>query len=98
MEQQVSYTSFNDNEDHIVVCHNQFSEKEQNSATFNEEKLENIRKRVISDKNKIEKTCAKYLGIVDPWLPVRPQENVQNYYVDNDKKRGWCVNAKVRII
>ena len=86
------------NKDQIAVWHKQFTEKEQNSANFNEEKFENIRKRIISDRNRIETTCAKYLGSVDPWLPVRPQENAQNYYVDNDKKRGWCVNAKVRII
>ena len=60
------------------------------------ENFENIKKRIIDDKNQVEKTCAKYLGSVDPWLPVRPHLNVQNYYLDNEKKRGYCVNAKVR--
>ena len=67
----------------------------QNSENFNEGNFENIRIRIIGDKNRIEKTCARYLGSTDPWLPVRPQKNVQNYYVDNDKRRGYCVNAKV---
>ena len=39
--------------------------------------------------------CAKYLGSIDPWLPVSPQRNVQFYYIDQNKKRGYCVNAKV---
>ena len=45
-------------------------------------------------KNRL-KVCAKYSGSTDPWLPIKPHLNVQNYYLDKDKKLGWCVNAKV---
>ena len=41
------------------------------------------------------KVCAKFLGSINPWLPVKPGIDVLNYYIDKHKKLGWCVNPKV---
>ena len=88
------------------VDHNIFNNTNQFTSIQNkntqkeviQEKFSNIKRRILSDKNKIEKVCAKYIGSHDPWLPVQPVKNVQHYYIDNDKKRGYCVNAKVKTL
>ena len=65
----------------------------------NVEKFSNIKQRIIKDKKLVEKTCAKYLGSQDPWLPVKLPRNRQCqgmcYYIDEDNKRGYCINKKV---
>jgi hypothetical protein len=55
----------------------------------------NIKQRIEEYAINQRKVCAKYLGSANPWLPVKPHLNVQYYYLDNSKKLGWCVNAKV---
>ena len=62
----------------------------------NDEKFHNIKQRIIRDKKTIEKTCAKYRGGLDPWLPINPFEDHGGMYIDEDKKRGYCINAKVK--
>ena len=62
------------------------------------DKFLNTKQRIVKDKQLIEKTCARYLGSLDPWLPVTPPKNGicgMCYYIDEDNKRGYCVNAKV---
>ena len=54
-----------------------------------------IEQRIEKDAFMKRKVCAKYLGSENPWLPVKPQLNVHYYYLDTNKKLGWCVNAKV---
>ena len=64
----------------------------------NVEKFSNIKKRIIEDKRLVEKTCARYLGSLDPWLPVIPPKNGicgMCYYIEENKKLGHCANAKV---
>ena len=64
----------------------------------NVEKFSNIKKRIIEDKRLVEKTCARYLGSLDPLPRPKPLETGSCgmcYYVDEDNKRGYCVNAKV---
>ena len=88
------------------VDHNFFNTRNQFTSNQNkntkkeviQEKFSYIKRRILSDNYKIEKVCAKYLGSHDPWLPVQPVKNVQHYYIDNDKKRGYCLNAKVKIL
>ena len=58
----------------------------------------NITKRVKQFTINQEKVCAKYLGSISPWLPVKPHLNIQYYYLDKTKKLGWCVNAKVSAV
>ena len=62
------------------------------------DKFLNTKQRIIKDKKRIEKTCARYLGSQDPWLPVIPPKNGicgMCYYIEKNKKLGHCVNAKV---
>lgn len=62
------------------------------------DRYKEIRKRIEKDNMNIRKVCAKHLGSVNPWLPVKPHLNVYYYFLDKVKKLGWCVNAKVSII
>ena len=65
---------------------------------FEKEKIDpfiNITERIKEYKINQEKVCAKHLGSISPWLPVKPHLNIQYYYLDKTKKLGWCVNAKV---
>ena len=62
----------------------------------NDEKFYNIKQRIIKDKIIIEKTCARYRGGLDPWLPVNPFDDHRGMYIDEDKKRGYCINSKVK--
>ena len=55
----------------------------------------NIKETVKQYKINQEKVCAKHLGSISPWLPVKPHLNTQYYYLDQTNKLGWCVNAKV---
>ena len=59
------------------------------------EPFSSIKERIKEDAKNQRKVCAKYLGSTNPWLPVKPHLNVQNYYLDTGKKRGWCVTPKV---
>ena len=54
-----------------------------------------IERRIENDALHQRKICAKYLGSQSPLLPVKPNMNVNNFYVDKYKKLGWCVNPKV---
>ena len=57
--------------------------------------FENIKTRIEKDTINKRKVCAKYQGSTNPWLPVKSPLNVKHYYLDQSKKLGWCVNAKV---
>ena len=62
------------------------------------DKFLNTKQRIVKDKQLIEKTCARYLGSLDPWLPVTPPKNGicgMCYYIEENKKLGHCANAKV---
>ena len=61
----------------------------------NIEKFYDIQLRITKDKKNIEKTCAKYRGSLDPWLPLKPFDDHRGMYIDEDKKRGYCINSKV---
>ena len=62
----------------------------------NVDKFYNIKQRIIKDKEIIEETCAKYRGGLDPWLPVKPFDDHRGMYIDEEKKRGYCINSKVK--
>lgn len=53
--------------------------------------------RIRNDAVNIKKICSKYLGSVNPWLPINPQmPQIQwNYFHDKRSKIGWCFNPKV---
>ena len=55
-----------------------------------------IEKRIKRDKRNIKKMCEKYLSSIHPFEPDKPNIKIQNYYMNKDKKVGWCVNPKVR--
>ena len=57
----------------------------------------NIKERIKHYAINQRKVCAKYLGSTNPWLPLKPHLNVQYYYLDKNKRLGWCVNAKVSL-
>ena len=62
------------------------------------DKFLNTKQRIVKDKQLIEKTCARYLGSLDPWLPVTPPKHGicgMCYYIEENKKLGHCANAKV---
>ena len=64
----------------------------------NVEKFSNIKKRIIEDKKLVEKTCARYLGNLKSLprpTPLKTGSCGMCYYIDEDNKRGYCVNAKV---
>ena len=71
-----------------------------NQNEVSKNKLEFIRSRTRKDLEKIREVCAKYKGSLDPWLPNTPPPflNTQNYKLDDEKKLGWCLNAKVKIM
>ena len=54
-----------------------------------------IQKRIQADSVNIQKICTKYRGSIKPWLPVKSQINVENFYLDRERKIGWCLNPKV---
>jgi len=54
-----------------------------------------VRNMVKQDAMNKRRVCAKYIGSINPWLPVKPGLDVYNYYMDKSKKLGWCVNPKV---
>ena len=53
--------------------------------------------RTQLDLNRIQRTCAKYLGSIIPWKPLNSikKEQKWNYYHDQERKIGWCFNPKV---
>ena len=65
----------------------------------NVDQLNSIAQRIRHDSHKIRDVCKKHRGSTNPWLPISMSNNslfnVRNYYLDGDKKIGWCVNAKV---
>ena len=57
--------------------------------------MNDIETRIQNDNINIQRVCAKYLGSAKPYLPIKPKITVENYYLDNKTKLGWCVNPKV---
>ena len=55
----------------------------------------NVERRIEKDAMNIRKVCAKYIGSISPWLPTKPVINIDNFYLNTDRKLGWCVNPKV---
>ena len=53
--------------------------------------------RYQRDLSRIQRTCIKYLGSLIPWKPLstNKKEDKWNYYVDKERKIGWCLNPKV---
>ena len=49
------------------------------------------------DNIRIQKCCEKYLNNTDSILKLN-QINVRNFYIDENKKLGWCVVPKVSYI
>ena len=62
----------------------------------NEEGTE-VASRIQRDSDRIRETCTKYLGNLIPWQPLKSskKEDKWNYYYDNSRNMGWCLNAKV---
>ena len=82
------------------VCYSTFVQQ----TNYREHNLEverdpftNIKLRIQEDNKNIRNVCAKYLDSKDPWLPIKLKKSVQYYFLDQTKKLGWCVNAKVYI-
>ena len=55
-----------------------------------------VETQIQKDAVNIQKVCAKYRGSIAPWLPIKSQIHVKNFYLDQNRKLGWCVNPKVR--
>ena len=53
--------------------------------------------RIQNDTVRIKKICEKYLGCVNPWLPLNQELQIKKwtYYHDKSRKLGWCFNPKV---
>ena len=64
---------------------------------YEPDSITKLKLRIQEDNKKIRKACAKYLDSKDPWLPIQPKSSVQYYFLDEIKKLGWCVNAKVYV-
>ena len=59
----------------------------------------NIEKRMKQDKQNIDALCENHLLNSQPFVSVKINYQpiqIQNYYINKDKKLGWCINAKVR--
>ena len=59
----------------------------------------NIEKRIKQDKQNIDALCQNYLFSSQPFVTVKINNQpiqIQNYYMNKEKKLGWCINAKVR--
>ena len=54
-----------------------------------------IENRILADKERIEKTCAKYRNSINAWLTNKIQKIEWNYFLEKHKKLGYCVNPKV---
>ena len=66
------------------------------SANNNENSFEMIENRITADKKRIVKTCAKYRNSINTWLKNKIQKIEWNYFLEETKKLGYCVNPKVR--
>ena len=66
------------------------------SANNNEKSFEMIENRITADKKRIVKTCAKYRNSINTWLTNKIQKIEWNYFLEETKKLGYCVNPKVR--
>ena len=65
------------------------------SANTHEHSFEMIENRITADKKRIQKTCAKYRSSIDAWLANKTQKIEWNYFLEETKKLGYCVNPKV---
>ena len=69
------------------------------SPRKSDEQFRNIKSRIERDTINIRKMCTEYLSY-NP-KPKKPDINIQiqnMYHMNNEKKLGWCFNAKVCII
>ena len=57
--------------------------------------FEIIKNRIRTDRKRIDKICAKYHESIDAWVTNDSQKNEVNYFLDQSKKLGYCLNAKV---
>ena len=65
------------------------------SANKHENSFEIIENRIKADKKRIEKTCYKYRRSIDAWLANKIRKIEWNYFLEENKKLGYCVNPKV---
>ena len=65
------------------------------SANNHENSFETIENRIRADKKRIEKTCAKYRNSINAWLANKIQKIEWNYFLEETKELGYCVNPKV---
>ena len=68
------------------------------SPRKSDEPFSKIQNRIERDKINIQKICTEYLSSHPK--PKKPNINIQiqnMYHVNNEKKLGWCFNAKVRM-
>ena len=54
-----------------------------------------IEERIMKDKANILKICNKYRGSKRQKLEYPAKIQANNFYINEDRKLGWCVNAKV---
>ena len=97
-EDILAYTEFSLS--HTVECIDIRKESNRNqtvieSANKHENSFEIIENRINADKNRIEKICAKYGRSIDAWLANKTQKIEWNYFLEETKKLGYCVNPKV---
>ena len=59
--------------------------------------LEIIKNRIRTDRKRIDKICEKYLESIDAWKANDKQFHELNYFLDENKKLGYCLNAKVSL-
>ena len=64
---------------------------------YEQDHITKLKLRIQEDNKNIRKVCAKYLDSKDPRLPIQPKSSIQYYFLDDIKKLGWCVNAKVYV-
>ena len=58
----------------------------------------NIEKRMKQDRQNIEALCENVQLNSQPFVSVKINYQpiqIQNYYMNKEKKLGWCINAKV---
>lgn len=97
----------------IVLCNEHYSQLPKENLEITKDKstpatmksyelnsvriFEIIKNRIRTDRKRIDKICAKYLGSNDAWVTNDTQKNELNYFIDKSNRLGYCLNAKVSL-
>ena len=83
-------------EQNIEITKNETTSAAVKSYELNSVRMfEIIKNRIKADRKRIDKICAKYHESIDAWVNNDSQKNEVNYFLDQSKKLGYCLNAKV---